>query len=316
MTQRESFVWPRRIFWALTATVGSIVIGLDSVGHPLVKPAPVPVSSLTQQEKDIALNSLNLKAIVGERVKTFEQEIAKLAQQVTTFSVPKEFEGKTVFDVKLLPQQKVIALTFDDGPWSRSTKQILEILKQNHIEATFFWIGQNVKNFPAISQQVVSDGHAIGNHTWHHWYRRMDSTTAVQEINNTANLIYETTGVRTFLFRPPGGFLDNGPAEYARQKNDAIIMWSDDSRDWSKRTSLAQLINNVLNEAHSGGIVLMHDGGGDRSKTVKALPTIIATLRQRGYKFVTVPELLAIKDKIRLAKPAPSLTIFTSHHPQ
>ncbi|MBV9386602.1 MAG: polysaccharide deacetylase family protein, partial [Chroococcidiopsidaceae cyanobacterium CP_BM_ER_R8_30] len=159
-----------------------------------------------------------------------------------------------------------------------------------------FWIGRNVKNFPEIAKLVVDAGHVIGNHTWHHWYKQMDATTAAHEIEDTAAQIYETVGVRTELFRPPGGFLKNGPAGYAEKRNYAVMMWSADSRDWHFESPQV-LIRNVLKEAQPGGIVLMHDGGGNRSKTVKALPQIISDLRKRGYKFVTVPELLALRDK-------------------
>jgi len=279
--KRKSFVWQRLIFLALFATVCSFVITLNLERHQfanqatLVKSVPHP-SSLTQTQPE----------------------------RISTFSVPKEFQGKTIAQTTLPLKEKVIALTFDDGPWPRTTQQVLDILKQNGIKATFFWIGNNVKNFPEIANSVVDAGHVIGNHTWHHWFRWMDATTAAREIESTAEIIYKTTGVKTSLFRPPGGFLNNGPAGYAKQHKYAVMIWSADSRDWFYRlASPSILVRNVLKEAKPGGIVLMHDGGGDRSKTVKALPEIIDGFRQRGYKFVTVPELLELKDKeLKLAK--------------
>jgi len=321
VSKRNSLVWQRRTLMALVAAVCSVVIGL--IWHPgeptsqaklVSEPVPRVLPTTQSQGKVVALDisGLNgtpviapatalskLKAANGLQLKAFKQEIVQVDQpQDTTFSLPKEFQGKTIAETTLSPKQKVIALTFDDGPWPRTTEQVLEILKQNNIKATFFWIGKNLKNSPQIGQLVVDAGHAIGNHTWHHWYHWMDAGTASREIEDTAALIYETTGVKTSLFRPPGGFLTNGPAGYAKQKNYAVMMWSADSRDWFYRLAPAQvLVNIVLREAKPGGIVLMHDGGGDRSKTVKALPQIIDGLKQRGYEFVTVPELLEMKDQ-------------------
>lgn len=144
--------------------------------------------------------------------------------------------------------------------------------------------------------QIVAEGHAIGNHTWHHWYHFLNQQTAAFEIDRTANLISQITGMSTTLFRPPGGILSNGPAAYARKKNYTIVMWSDDSQDY-RRPSVNTLVNRVLKQAKPGGIVLMHDGGGNRARTVAALPQIISQLKQRGYSFVTIPELLEIQSK-------------------
>jgi chitin deacetylase len=279
--KRKSFVRQRQIFIALVVAVCIFVIGLNLAVRPPVKP-PILVQPSVPKKS------------------------ARSAPEVNTYFVPKEFQGKTIAQTTLGLQEKVIALTFDDGPWPRTTEQVLDILKKNDVKATFFWIGNNVKSFPNIAKLVVEGGHAIGNHTWHHWYRRMNPSAAAREIQETAEIIYKTTGVRTSLFRPPGGILNNGPANYAKKHNYAVMMWSADSRDWFYRLASVQvLVNTVLREAHPGGIVLMHDGGGNRSKTVKALPAIIAELKKRGYKFVTVPELLDLKDKqLKLAMPS------------
>ncbi len=212
----------------------------------------------------------------------------------TTFEVPQQFHSQTIYQAKNLTE-KVIALTFDDGPWPKTTAEVLAILKQNNIKATFFLVGQPLENFPDIAKQVVADGHAIGNHTWHHWYKMMSDETAATEIEYTSALIYRTTGVKTSLFRPPGGFLKNGLAKYAKQRHDAVIMWSISAADTDPHAQIPSLINNVVKGAKPGGIVLMHDGGGDHSKTVKALPEIISGLKAQGYRFVTLPELLEMQ---------------------
>ncbi|RCJ37182.1 polysaccharide deacetylase [Nostoc punctiforme NIES-2108] len=209
-----------------------------------------------------------------------------------TFTVPDKFQGKTVYKVQPSNNEKVIALSIDDGPWPKTTLEMLDILKQNDVKATFFWVGQALQANPDLAKREIAEGHAIGNHTWHHWYRRMDEATAKSEIDRTADLIYKTTGVKTSLFRPPGGFLNNGLAAYAKSQKDAVIMWSLTSADTDPHAKPQAFVNNVLKGAKPGFIVLMHDGGGDRYRTVEALPQIINGLKQQGYRFVTIPELL------------------------
>ncbi|MBN3950356.1 MAG: polysaccharide deacetylase family protein [Nostoc sp. NMS7] len=209
-----------------------------------------------------------------------------------TFTVPAKFQGKTVYQVKPRNDEKVIALGIDDGPWPKTTLEMLDILKQNDVKVTFFWVGQALQANPDLAKREVAEGHAIGNHTWHHWYRRMDEATAKSEIDRTADLIYKTTGVKTALFRPPGGVLNNGLAAYAKSQKDAVIMWSLTSADTDPHAKPQAFVNNVLKGAKPGSIVLMHDGGGDRHRTIEALPQIISGLKQQGYRFVTIPELL------------------------
>jgi peptidoglycan-N-acetylglucosamine deacetylase len=211
------------------------------------------------------------------------------------FDVPKNFQAKTIKDVSLPASEKVIALTFDDGPWPETTEQILATLKQEHVKATFYMIGQPLKSFPEIGKKVLADGHVIANHTLHHWYKKMSPLVAQREIEDTAKIIKEVLNVETEYFRPPGGVLTNGLVAYAHQHNQSVNMWSVDSGDsHPKRPSTEAMIKTVVSGATSGGIVLMHDGGGSHANTAKAVPIIIAKLRAQGYKFVTVPELLEL----------------------
>ncbi|MBD2447363.1 polysaccharide deacetylase family protein [Nostoc sp. FACHB-152] len=230
-------------------------------------------------------------------------------------AIPKELQGQTIYQAKLPITDKVIALTFDDGPGPKNTTEILDILKKNHIKATFFVVGQMVSFHPQITKQIADDGHVLGNHTWHHWYRRMNVATAASEINRTADIIYKTTGVKTTLFRPPGGFLHNGLVDYAKSQKYAIMMWSDESGDSQRHGQAARLIKNVEKSAKPGGIILMHDGGGNRSQTVKALPQIIAYLKNKGYKFATIPELLTMQTQAKDVLTAESSIVTKDEHP-
>lgn len=217
----------------------------------------------------------------------------KPKEEQLVFAPPPQLRGTTFYQATLDNKIKAIALTFDDGP-SPYTLKILEILQRQKIKATFFCLGANLRTYPEIAKQVVKEGHAIGNHTWHHFYRNVDIATAAAEIDNTAVHIYRATGAKSFLFRPPGGRLKNGLADYAKKKNYVIVMWSIDTKDFLMPPATT-LVDDLLVKARSGMVVLMHDGGGNRDRTVQALPEIINGLKQKGFKFVTIPELLAMQ---------------------
>jgi len=204
--------------------------------------------------------------------------------------VPPAFQGQVIYDVTPANGEKVVALTFDDGPWIETTEQVLAILDRFDAPATFFVTGRQVEQFPQLTQQIVASGHAIANHSWTHPMEEMDSETAIRELEGTNRLIEQVTGVRPALFRPPGGNLNTRLVEYAKRAKFAVMMWSVDSDDYYVSAPL--VMDNVLQDVRPGGIVLFHDGGGDQQATVEALPQLLATLSRLGYRFVTVPELL------------------------
>jgi peptidoglycan-N-acetylglucosamine deacetylase len=254
----------------------------------------IALETFVQLRANVPHSEPKAAKLQGNHLKTKNNTQSPPPAKVETlsFSVPAKYQGKTVYKVQPSNNEKVIALTIDDGPWQKTTPQMLDILKQNDVKATFFWIGTSIQANPKIAKRVVAEGHAIGNHTWHHWYRRMDEATAKNEIERTADLIYKTTGVKTLFFRPPGGNLNNGLAAYAKNRNYSVVMWSQTSADTDPRAKYQVFVKNVLRDAKPGGIVLMHDGGGDRTRSVQALPEIISGLKQKGYRFVTVLELL------------------------
>jgi peptidoglycan-N-acetylglucosamine deacetylase len=290
----KSFLWPQGILVALLALGATLSVGVMM----LIKPN----ASEAQNNPSINVNN-NSVAKVGtqKRIEGLKATMLTSWQKEAQakglgYAIAARYQGAIIKEAKLSKDQKVIALTFDDGPWPQSTVQVLDILKQNNIKGTFFVVGQNVKNYPDLVKRVVTDGHAIGNHTWHHWYHFMNQQVAAYEVDNTTDLIYKTTGVKTNLFRPPGGIMHNGVVNYARNRKYAIMMWSSDSVDYSL-PSVSRLIDNVFRGARPGGIVLMHDGGGNRARTVEALPQIISNFRKQGYRFVTIPELLEMEEK-------------------
>lgn len=296
----QRLVWRATIFLSLIISVCCLAIALSGITHqPAAQTLPTKnytsqVSPDTKTEPKAAYTSIpSPQTPIADASKS---EVPAEEQPVKTFSPPIEYQGKILRNVKLSTKEKVVALTFDDGPWPNYTSQVLEILKKNNIKATFFWIGRMLKEYPEIGKQVAEAGHVIANHTWSHSYRWMNKAAAAREIDETADLIYKTTGVKSLYFRPPGGILTNGVADYAKKKNYAIIMWSNDSIDYRPYPA-KRLVNNVMRKIKTTEIVLMHDGGGNRSATVKALPEIISKFKKLGYKFVTVPELLEMELK-------------------
>ena len=190
---------------------------------------------------------------------------------------------------KVETKQKVFALSFDDGPDPSYTPDIVRILKEKKAPATFFMVGKMVRAHASTGKLVAQAGYPIGNHTWSHPMKTRD---AVREVDRTDAMIKEKLGVTPALFRPPYGILRNGLAREASKLREDVILWSSDSQDWKHGSTSSSIHNNTMRNIEPGGIALLHDGGGNRSSTVAALPGIIDAIRSRGYKLVTIPELL------------------------
>ena len=203
---------------------------------------------------------------------------------------------------------KKLALTFDDGPDAEWTPQILDILKAEHVPATFFVIGANMEAHPGLVQRILREGHEIGNHTYTHPNLADTPLAAVRlELNATQRLFEALTGRSMRMLRPP--YLGDAepsdadeivPIEEAQKLGYVTIGTHVDTLDW-KMLAVPDMMKLVLKEVADpnpdarGNIILMHDSGGDRSQTVKLLPVLIDTLRARGYSFVPVSELGGFK---------------------
>jgi peptidoglycan/xylan/chitin deacetylase (PgdA/CDA1 family) len=189
---------------------------------------------------------------------------------------------------------RVIALTFDDGPWYQ-TPQFLDLLEHYHVNATFFEIGEQISEYGeggAIERRMLADGDMIGDHTWSHPDVAVAGAFASGQIEDAAAAIRAATGGFTpCLFRAPYGDVSPALLTEARSLGFTTIQWNIDPRDWA-RPGVGEIEVNVIDNAQPGAIVEMHDGGGDRAETLAALPDIIDTLRARGYTFVTVTQLL------------------------
>jgi peptidoglycan/xylan/chitin deacetylase (PgdA/CDA1 family) len=190
------------------------------------------------------------------------------------------------------PNSMKIALTFDDGPHPYKTDAVLDILARYGIRATFFVVGENVSYYPEPLKRAVALGHEIGNHTYHHTLlsKSCEQSTA-EEIEKTEEIIFRTAGYRTKLFRPPEGAYSECSLNVVKSKDYRVILWTVDSRDW-ENTSAETMVTNALSNVKGGSILLFHDYMGKRSNTLEAIEILIPKLLSRGYKFVTVSELL------------------------
>lgn len=205
--------------------------------------------------------------------------------------IPAWAQSRVFTKIPVKPGDKPFALTFDDGPWPKYTDEILQVLAEYDAKATFYMVGQMVQEYPKIAIRVRDAGHAVGNHSWSHPSRPRNP---VAEIQKTDAQIKKVLGFNPTTFRPPYGLLKNGMAKQAMKEKQAVFIWSADSNDWRK-PSPERIARTILNQATPGGISLMHDGGGSRRNTVAALPLILRGLKERGYRFVTIPELLRLR---------------------
>lgn len=192
-----------------------------------------------------------------------------------------------------------IALTFDDGPNEPYTSNVLSILEQYRIKATFFVIGQNARRYPATCRRIVTAGNVIGNHSYHHYkslcLRRGKAVARDIELANQA--IYECTGFEPKLFRPPHGFRTPWLMRTVHHLGYTVVTWDNMTSDWKAEKSGEEIIRAILQRAKPGGVIVMHDGRDtklsyDRSHMLQALPFVIETLKERGFDFVTIPELI------------------------
>ena len=189
------------------------------------------------------------------------------------------------------PTEKMIALTFDDGPHPKYTPLVLDVLKKHNARATFFMVGERAEKLPEIVLRTSLEGHSIGNHTYNHTeLTRLNDRGIISQISRTNKAIEGITGARPVLMRPPLGARNKHIDYLIKNQNMYNIMWNVDPVDWDHKG--AQLIHNrVVNKIQSGDIVIMHDF---YPNTVIATDMILSTLKAQGYRFVTVDEILGL----------------------
>lgn len=208
---------------------------------------------------------------------------------------------KGTFYRAALPE-KVVALTFDDGPSAEWTPKILDALKKSGTKATFFMLGKHVEEYPDVARRVSQEGHDIGIHSYNHnnfIYYNKDQVK--EDIQHTERIIKNATGKTTKLFRPPKGWLSKREKKKIREFGYEVVLWSLNSKDWVTFDD-KYMVKYILKHVRPGDIILFHDSGGalsteggDRHETVLTIPRLIEKLKEKGYRFVTVSELLAME---------------------
>ncbi len=188
--------------------------------------------------------------------------------------------------------EKKIALTFDDGPDVRYTPEILDILSEYNVKATFFVIGSNCELYPDLVLRELKEGHEIGNHTYSHpRLTKISAGRLVNEIIETENVLFEICEYHPKLFRPPEGIYSNTVKRVIKRLDYIPVVWSVDTLDW-KGSSADSIVKTVMSNPKSGMIILCHDYISHNGCTPKALRSFIPKLQKQGYEFVTVSELL------------------------
>ena len=203
---------------------------------------------------------------------------------------------------RLVPA-KLVALTFDDGPYGDATNQILDILKKNKVHATFFLLGMNVEKYPAITQRMVKEGHIIGNHSYSHSksLSNMSKVDFEADVTHAENLITSVTGLQPRYFRPPFGKSTPSMDQQLKDMGYVVVLWDfgagDFKQDTSSETIVARIIANTVKWKKRREIILLHDGrdvqiGYPRQNVLQALPQIIEQLKKLDYRFVTVDQII------------------------
>jgi peptidoglycan-N-acetylglucosamine deacetylase len=198
--------------------------------------------------------------------------------------------------------EKAAALTFDDGPSPIWTPPILDALKNSGVKATFFMLGKHVEQYPDIARRVAREGHDIGIHSYHHNnFIFYDKHEVQEDINRTRQIIKDATGKSTTLFRPPKAWLSKREKKKIKEIGYTVVLWSLNSKDWVNFDD-KYMIRYIVKNIHPGAIILFHDSGGffkaedgNRIETVNTISGLIEKLRGRGYRFVTVSELLEME---------------------
>ncbi|MCX6260788.1 MAG: polysaccharide deacetylase family protein [Bacteroidia bacterium] len=216
---------------------------------------------------------------------------------IYSFTYPKsEIFGPVIY--RLNYPDKVIALTFDDGPNSEYTEQVLDILEMEGIKGTFFLIGKNVEVYPQIAREIVEQGHSVGNHSYTHpWSLSFETRKAViAEVKKAEEAIYNANGVRPDLFRPPHGFRTPWMIHNIHKMGFKIVTWDDMTTDYYARSKPEEIAKKILSKVKPGSIIVFHDGlnlnhGVDRENTIKALRIVINELKKESYKFVSLNEI-------------------------
>ncbi len=244
---------------------------------------------------------------LGELTYSFDNDyliIYLIENNITTYKIPlnsiklnieiinndkeKDIEPVIKNDKIIDPKLPVVALTFDDGP-SRYTKDIIDTLKSNNVNATFFVLGNKIEIYKDIISESIKNGNEIGNHSYNHkWLSKLSTNELLDQINKTQDILKETVNYTPTCFRPTYGSVNN---KIRKSINLSITLWTIDTKDW-KINSVDRIVERAIKDIEDGDIILMHD---IFQRSSEALKKIIPRLKEQGYQFVTISELEEVK---------------------
>lgn len=186
--------------------------------------------------------------------------------------------------------KKYVAITFDDGP-SVYTRRILKVLSRHKARATFFELGKSIKAYPSISRAVVAQGSQVAAHSYsHRAFTSMTNAQLARDAKRVNTIISRYTKRHNRYVRPPYGAVNKRVRHQLKAMGLHTVLWTKDTRDWS-RPGVSAIVSRATSHVSNGSIILLHDGGGNRSQTLKALPLILQKLKSKGYTFVTIDQL-------------------------
>jgi peptidoglycan-N-acetylglucosamine deacetylase len=252
---------------------------LSSPGEQNIEISPTPdVSEEVSVQEQILRNEF-LDSILIEFKKTVERQAREYPESFYLHSPSND---------------KQIAITFDDGPDGKYTPEILDVLKEHNVKATFFLLGQNMEYYPEMARRIVDEGHAVGNHSYSHPdFRYLTVEDALQkQVIKTQQVFEDIIGFRPAYFRPPYGAVTDEQISALCEEGIVIIDWSIETFDWSDtQNSPEKILNRIKKYHHGGAVILMHSAGGDRSNSITVLPQIIEFLQNEGYELVTIDKM-------------------------
>lgn len=226
-------------------------------------------------------------SVAAKSVPADSPAASRSPDDVTSNAVPAPRPSASKVPASWWPKRtgNVVYLTFDDGPWP-TTPEVLDVLRDNGAFATFFQVGSMVDDYGSVNRRIIAEGHAIGNHTYDHVYmnKLSDDLVRYQLEKAWRTIGYDVQGP---CVRPPFGAAGPNQRRIAVDKGLTPVFWTIDTRDWASPPE--DSIYKQIVGAKPGSIVLMHDGGGDRTKTIAALRRALPVLKKRGYVFKTVP---------------------------
>lgn len=217
------------------------------------------------------------------------------AYRLTLHPNMENWKREKIIITEVATDQKILALTFDDGPDPINTPLLLDFLKKHQVKATFFVLGKYAEKYPSIIKRMAEEGHEIGNHSFSHPDFNRENRQAIQEqIKKTNQIILSLTGSKPRFFRPPGGYLSYEMVDLVKEEKMIIGYWSyiQDPKDWQGKKA-EQIAGYIINHVKPGQIIILHDGGPNGGETALAVDILVPALKKEGYSFVTLTELTA-----------------------